>query len=260
MYPYLINIWQFQVSTFGLSVTIWFFMAIWMLFRMSKRLDYSLDIFKNNILWYFLSVFFFSRLFYVISKWHDFKYIQEPIYFFIANEYNFSLIWGIFWFFIVFFILLKLRKESLDNYIYPVVLSFLFALPVWYLWALLWGQVYGKDTNFWIEFSYTNPETIVPYTSALFPLPIFYFVIFLLVFWGIYVANIYLKEKNILGYTWVLIFSCIIFIMEFFSWKSDIFKDFMHLNLNQISVIFLFWFAFNRVYKFYKKETRRWRS
>ncbi|PZM86631.1 hypothetical protein DLH72_00410 [Candidatus Gracilibacteria bacterium] len=224
---------------------------------MSKRLDYDFNIFKNNLLWFFISVFLFSRLFYVLSKWHDLKYLQDPIYFFITSEYNFSLMGGIAGFFIVLFILLKLRKENLDKYIYGIVLSFTFVLPIGFIGALLGGQVYGIDTNFGIEITYNRNDIPVPYTSPLFPLPIVYSILFFLTFCGLYISNMYIKEKNILGYGGLMIFSCIIFIMEFFSGKNDLFKEYIILNLSQVSAIALFGLGFLKVYKLYKKETKR---
>lgn len=258
MYPYLINIWQFQVSTFWLSVTICFFLFIWMFYKMSKKLDLKINIFKNNLILFFLSIFFFSRLFYIISKWNDYKSMVNPLYFFITDDYNFSLIWGILWFLIMFYILLKIKKEKSDNYIYPLVLSFIFVLPLWFFWALLGGQVYWIDTNFWIEISYSW-DTKIPYILPIFPLPIFYSILFFLLFCWLYISNLYFKEKNILWYGWIMIFACIIFIMDFFNWKPDIFKDYLFLNLSQISAIFLLWFWWYKIYNIYKKETKRWK-
>lgn len=258
MYPYLINIWQFQVSSFWLSITLWFFLFVYMLYKMSKKLDFSLDIFKNNLLWYFISIFFFSRLFFLISRWQDFRFIENPAHFFITNEYNFSLIWAIFWFFIVFFILLKLRKEKLEKYIYWIMVAFLFVLPLWYIWALLWGQIYGIDTNFWIEITYTRADTPVPFTSPLFPLPIVYSILFFILFSWLYILDMYVKEKEILWYASLIIFSCIVFTMEFFSGKNDLLKEYIFLNLNQIWVLFIFLFWVNKIYRVYKKEIRRW--
>ena len=263
MYPYLFNFWQFQVSSFWLLITICFFLFIWMLKRMSVRLDYNLDIFKNNITWFFISSFVFARIFYVFSKWYDYTNITNPIYFFIANEYKFSLMWWIFGFLLVLFILLKIRKESLDKYIFGLVLAFVFTLPLWFFWALLWGQVYGIDTNFWIEITYWTSSNI-PYISPVFPLPIFYSILFFLLFSSLYIANMYINQKKLLWYAWMMIFSCIIFIMEFFSWKSDFFKDifinifkinnFSFINLSQICAIIIFSYCTYKVYNFYKKE------
>lgn len=255
MFPYLIESEFIKISNFWLSITIWFFMFIWMLFKMSKRLDYDFNIFKNNIIWFFISIFFFSRLFYVISKWYDYKNIVNPIYFFIANDYNFLLMWWLFWFFLVLFIILKIRKENLDKYILWIAISFVFALPIWFFWALLWWQVYWIETNLWIEII-SRDNSAVPSTSPLFPLPIFYSILFFILFCWIYIINMYIKEKNILWYASFMIFSCIIFIMEFLSGKSDLLKDFIFINLSQIFAIILFSVCFYKIHKIYKIETK----
>jgi hypothetical protein len=58
---------------------------------MSRKNNFSMTIFSNNILWYFVSIFFFSRLFYVISRFNDLKYIDSFSDFFATIDYNFSL-------------------------------------------------------------------------------------------------------------------------------------------------------------------------
>jgi len=63
-----------------------------MLKKLSIRFGNDFSIFSNNIVWYFLSVFIFSRLFFVISKWNELKYIKDPFDFFIMNDYHFSLV------------------------------------------------------------------------------------------------------------------------------------------------------------------------
>lgn len=258
MYPY-INLWV-QFYTFWISITICFFLFIWMLFKMSKRLNYSFDLFKNNILWFFISTLFFWRIFYIISNWHEQRHIKDFKDFFVMTDYNFSLMWCLAWFFLVLLILVKLRKEKIDNYIYWVVLSLFFVFPVWFFWALLWWQVYWLDTNFWFEISYTNKYTTIPYTSPIFPLAIFYSIIFFIAFCLLYISQMYVKEKNILWYAWILVFSCVIFMMEFFNWKPvDLFKENIWLNLSQVCAVIIFWVVGYYVFKLYKKETRRWR-
>jgi len=75
-------------------------------------------------------MFFFSRLFYVISKWNDLKYIKTASEFFVTTDYNFSLFGLIFGFLLVLFINLKLRREKLVKYIDSIVLAFLLVLSI----------------------------------------------------------------------------------------------------------------------------------
>lgn len=254
MYPFIDLFNWFLIYSFWFSLVICFFLFIWMLKKLSIRFWYDFLIFKKNILWFFLSMFFFSRFFYVLSKWNDLKHIENPIEFFIMNDYNFSLAWAIFWFFLVFFILLKIRKENIDNFIFWIVLSFLFILPIWYIWALLWGQVFWKDTSIWIEIMYNHPFTPVPYKVPVFPLPIVYSILFFIQFSALYIASMYLNIRSILWYAGLMIFSCIIFIFDFFSWKYWVFKDIFNLNLTQIFMLFVFWYCFYHLYKFYKEN------
>ncbi|MDR0771995.1 MAG: hypothetical protein LBF15_02895 [Candidatus Peribacteria bacterium] len=77
--------------------------------------------------------------------------------------------------------------------------------------------MYGKDTNFGIEISYTNPFTPVPYTVPVFPLPIVYAIIFFILFSVLYILSVNRSYRTTLAYLGAMIFACIIFILEFFS-------------------------------------------
>lgn len=255
MYPFIEINW-FLIYIFWLSITICFFLSVWMLKKLSIRFWFDYIIFKKNVLWFFISVFFFSRLFYVISRWSDLKHIENPLEFFVMNNYNFSLVWWIFWFFLVLYFLLKIRREKLDNFIYWIVLTFLFVLPIWYIWALLWGQVYWKETFIWLEIMYSHPFTPVPFKVPVFPLPIIYSVMFFILFSALYIMSMYVNYRAVLWYLWIMIFSCIIFIMEFFSWKYWIFKDAIWINLSQISAILLLIFWAYRIYLISKESEK----
>lgn len=261
MFPFFeISIFGFWIwiYTFWLTVTICFFLFVWMLKKLSVRFGFDFLIFKKNLLWFFISTFFFSRLFYVIWRWHDLKHIENPLEFFIMDDYNFSLVWAIFWFFLVFFIVSKIRKENLDKFIDGIAISFFFVLTIWFAWALLWWQVYWKATNYtdiWI--TYTHPHTQVASQVPVFPLPIVYSILFFILFSLLYILSMYVKEKSILWYIWFILFSSIIFTFEFFSWKFDIFKDWIWINLNQIFAIFIVLFCIYRLYWVFTKDSKQ---
>jgi len=246
LYPF-INFFWFPIYIFGLWLLICFFVFLYMLKKLSHKFSFDIAIFINNILWYFISVFFFSRLFYIISQWSDSKYIENASDFFITTDYNFSLFWAIFGFVLVFFINLKLRKEKLVKYIDGLVLSFLLVLSIWFIWALLWGQVYWIPTNYWIELTYTNPFSPVSSTPV-FPLPIVYAILFFIEFAVLYILSMYIKIKWFIGHIGLIVFALIILIFENFSWKHDVFNNLLFLNMNQILAIWLMIFSFYRLY------------
>jgi len=198
MFPLFEPINWIIIYSFWLSLTICFFMFIWMLRKLSVRLWFDYIIFKKNILWYFLSVFIFSRLFYIIWKWHDLKYIKDPLEFFIMDEYSFSLAWAIIWFFIILFITIRLRRERLNNFIDWLIISLFFILFIGFIWAFLGWQVYGRETLFWIEIAYTHPFSPVPYQIPVFPLPIVYSVLFFMLFSISYISSMYINTKWII--------------------------------------------------------------
>ena len=252
MFPFFeVYDWIF-IYTFWLTLSICFFLFLWMLKKLSFKYSYDFSFFTKNMIWYFLSIFFFSRLFYIISRWNDLSYIREPFQFFITSDYNFSLLWAIFWFFLVLFIKIKLRKESFIKYIDWIVLSFLFVLFMWYIWSLFGGQVYGKETLIWIEILYTHPFTKVPYEVAIFPLPIVYSIVFFIEFSMLYILSIYVNTRWLIGYLWIISFSSILLILEFFSWKYDILKDNLNFNFNQLLSIIIIIVSFYSLYKLIK--------
>ena len=243
------------VYTFWITLTICFFAFLWNLQRLAKRFWYSFSFFSQNILWFFLSVFIFSRAFYVIGQWHDMKFIQEPIQFFIMNEYSFSLFGAIFGFWIVMKILARLERSSISRYIDGVVLSFLFIMIIGYVWSLLWGQVYGKPTDFGIEISYTNPFSEVKYQVPVFPLPVIYAFFSFLIFSGLYILSLFLHIRGFIWYMWLILFSAMIIIFESFSGKQDILSVSSIFNLTQIYAFILIVWSTVELYRISKSDS-----
>lgn len=248
MFPLFEPINWFIIYTFWLSITICFFLFLWMLKKLSIRFWYDYIIFKKNILWFFLWVFFFSRSFYVIWKWNDLKYIKNPFEFFIMSDYNFSLSWAIVWFLVVLYILIRIRKEKFNNFIDWLSISLFFILFIGFIWALLWGQVYWRETLFWIEILYNHPFTPVPFQVPVFPLPIIYAISFFLLFSITYISSMYVHIKWLIWYVSMIAFWSIILAFDFFSWKYDIFKDSIWLNLNQSFAVILIIFCFYKLF------------
>jgi len=226
-----------------------------MLKKLWSRFGYKFSFFHSNVLWYFLSMFVFSRLFYVISQWNDMKFIENPFEFFIMSDYNFSLMWGVFGFFIVLLINTRIEKTNLKKYIDGVVLSSLLALIIWYIGAFLWWQVYGRDTNFGIELLYTHAFTPVPYEVAVFPLAIVYSILAFLLFSWLYITSMFIELKWFIGYLGIILFSSFLLIFEFFSGKFDIFKLGININLTQICALILIIVSSIQLYKIMKTTT-----
>ena len=212
-----------------------------MLYKLSNKLDINANFFLNNVLWFFLSTFIFSRFFYIIAEWQDFKFVLGAgvIKFLLMSDYNFSLMGGVVGFMAVLFFQLRRFKLSPRKYIDAVVLSFFFAAAVGYVGAFFGGQIYGKPTDLFIGITYTNPLSTNPYTSPTLPLALFYSLASFLLFSVLYVSKVFIKIEGLIGYVGIIVFSSILLIGEFFNGNTDFFRTYIALDMTQIGSIIL---------------------
>ena len=256
MFPFIEIFPGTFLYAFGVALSLSFFAFLWNLKKLAKRFWYSFSFFSHNIIWFFISVFIFSRAFYVIGRWSDMKFIKDPFQFFIMSEYNFSLFWAIFWFSLVLAILTRLERWSINRYIDGVVLSFLFVLVIGYIGAFFGGQVYGRETAFGIEIIYKNPFTPVPYQVPVFPLPIVYMLVSFLIFCSMYILSLFVHIRGYIGYCGLLLFSAMILILEFFSGKHDILSIYSVFNLPQIYALILALWSGYQLFHIFKQDTK----
>jgi len=184
-----------EIYTFGVFLSMCFFLFLFMLKKTSTKFDFSFNFFMRDIVWYFLSVFLFARIFYVISNWSSLKYLQNPLEFFLMSDYHFSIFGAIFGFMIVLYINLRLHKKKIEDFIDGVFLAFIAAAGLGFIGALFGGQVYGLETNFGIEVSYNHPFTPVPYKVPIFPLPIIYALVSFVIFSIFYTSHVFTERK-----------------------------------------------------------------
>ncbi|MDP5038995.1 MAG: prolipoprotein diacylglyceryl transferase [Candidatus Gracilibacteria bacterium] len=225
--------------------------------RLSHRFGVNSTFFFNRILIYFLSIFFFSRVFYVISKWDSFKYIESYMDFFLMTDYNFSLFGAIFGFLLVLFVTVIVNGLRSGKYIDVGVLAFLFTSFFGYIGAFLGGQIYGKQTNFGIEILYNTQFSNVGYQVPIFPLPIVYSLIFIILFAFLYIISIFINIRGIIGYFGLILFSTIILIFEKFNGETDYFLISYGVNFNQIMSIFLIILSFVGLFRIYKTPVKK---
>lgn len=143
-------------------------------------------------------------------------------------------------------LIIKLRKhqQSIDRYLDVIVLSFLFAAIIGYIWSFLGGQTYGKPTHLPIGLLYKSEIANIPYTSAVIPLGILYSLACFMLFSTLYIFKEIQKIPGFTGYIGLWLFSVIMLIGEFYSWKEDIIETYLKLNINQLRTC---WNYYNRL-------------
>ncbi len=251
MYPYF-TLWWVPVYIFGLTLTICFFLFLWMLKRLCSRFWINSTFFFNRTMWYFFSVVIFSRIFFITSRWNEFKFIDHPNDFFLMTNYNLSLMWAIFWFFLVLFISIISKWLRAWKYVDATVISLLFTISFGFIWAFLGGQVYWKPTVLWKWILYNTAISNVPYQVEVFPLPIVYAAIFFVLFLASYMIAMFTNIRWIVWYCSLVIFSSVVLFFEKYSWQTDMFFNKIWLNLSQISAIWLIILSIIWIIRLYK--------
>jgi len=242
------------IYTFGLSLSIAFFLFFGMLYKLSVKFGINTNFFLGNVLLFFVSIFLFSRLFHIIAEWRDFKFIINDSFwkFLFMPDYNFSLMGGIFGFLLILLYQEKKFRFSIQKYIDACVLAFLFAAIVGFLGAFLGGQIYGKPTDLPIGISYAlSASSIISSPTPLFPLAIIYAITCFVLFSILYPLRMIIATEGLFGYLGIILFSCVLLIFEQFNGSDDIFRSFTTnsvlkngLDLNQIGSLFLILYGF----------------
>jgi len=210
-----------------------------MLKKMSKKTGVNQNFFAGNALLFVVSTFLFSRLFFVIVEWRDYKYLIEDrfINFFLMTDYNFSFIGGVFGFMLVLFYKIYRYQQTHEKYLDVVVMAFFFAAIIWYFSALFWWQIYGRPTSLPVGIVYQGDNMNIPYTTAVIPLALIYSFLSFVTFTILYIAKELFRIPGFIGYMGIGMFSVFLLIGEFFSGTEDIFRITLGVNLTQVGSI-----------------------
>lgn len=135
MYP-TIEILDVKFYTFGVIIACTWLLFFVLLHRFSIQRGIIKPIF-SDILSFTLSIFFFSRVFHILTDWLDEKFILMELFdgkfveflklFFIPQNYLFSLFGAIIGFILIFVIKTHNNKKDRGRYIDAITLAFLFS-------------------------------------------------------------------------------------------------------------------------------------
>jgi prolipoprotein diacylglyceryltransferase len=200
-------------------------------------------------------MFFFGRIFYILSDWRTEKFLFVDLFstgdifaflkqFFITDNYSLSFAGGVIGFLMVFFYKTWNKAKDRPKYWDSIVPAFLIAASIGYIATLLGGQIYGIVLDSWFSIHYTSPDSIVPFQNPTFPLPIMYSIFSLLITYFLYrIDTKILLPEWLIGYIGMGVFSVILLLWEFLSGASDLFSSRIYLDLTQILALALISYA-----------------
>jgi prolipoprotein diacylglyceryltransferase len=242
MYPQF-SFLGLNIHVFGLALALGLAMFLWMAHRLAGKVQADRAFLSDNVLWFVLAGAVMARLGFFVAEWREYKFLfSEGSWFqtlFMSN-YNLSLAGaiagfaGLFW--------LKsgaLRRRDRLAFVDVFVLSFLFAVTVGFVGALLGGQIYGVAVPAGSPWgvTYSHPATPVPGDSARFPLAIAYALVTGVVFCALYVVHVLTPVAGLVGYAGIVAFASMLLVGEFFNGNTDMFKSILFLNLNQVFAV-----------------------
>ncbi len=208
-----------------------------------------------SIIDFTISIFFFSRIFYIFADWRTEKFLFIDLFatgdilsflkqFFITDNYSLSFAGGVVGFLVLFLYKTLSKARDRGKYWDSIVPAFLIAASIGYVGVLLGGQLYGIVMESMISIHYTNIDSIVPFQNPTFPLPIIYSISTLLI-----ASFLYRLERRIAlpeGFVWYMgmgIFAIVIFLWGFLDGASDLFSSRIYLNMTQILAVGLIGYA-----------------
>lgn len=235
-----------EVHTFWILLVVSWIVFFALLHKYAVEHALRENIFRDITL-YTLSMFFWSRIFYIFTDWRNEKFLFINLVewsgildflhgFFITENYNISLAGGIFWFLLVFIWKLYKTKISYTRSIDVLVRAFFWAAIIGFTGALLGGQIYGAPFDSFVSLLYTNKNSFVPVGSARFPLPIVYILVSL--WWALLIEKIRKSYTLPDGFLWYIgfgFFGIMLFLWEFTSGIADMFESYPpYLWINQL--------------------------
>ena len=247
MYP-TIEILNVTIYTFGTLMACTWILFFILLHKFSLERGVIRPIF-TNIIPFTLAIFFFARIFHIMSDWLNEKFIFMELLsgniwwflhlFFIPQKYMFSLFGAVFGFILIFLIKTHSLKKDRLRYIDAIFFAFIYSSILGYIASLLGGQVYGIPFHSLASITYTHIDSIVKDKAPLFPLAILYVILTVGIIIGI---TRWAKGKNLpdgfIGYIGIWAYSLMIVIGEFLSGsRKDMFYDYFHLSLTQIGAL-----------------------
>lgn len=250
MYP-VITLWNWiSIYTFWLCMIIAWALFFVFLHYFSLRKWSTKHIF-DSIIDFTLSIFFFGRIFYIISDWRSEKFLFIDLFetgdifaflkqFFITDNYSLSFAGGVIGFLIVFVWKTWNRAKDRPKYWDIIIPAFLIAGSVWYLGTLLGGQLYWVVFDSFFSIHYTSLDSIVPFQNPTFPLPVLYIFSTLLIAFFLYRIDSKIRlPEGFIGYMGMGLFSLVLFLGEFLNGASDFFSSRVYLNITQLIALIL---------------------
>ena len=230
MYPILFSIGPVSFHSYGVIVSIGFFVAALFLIRLTEKASLNLQFVADHFFPFLILSFIGARISYVLLYWEEFSFDLWRILY--IWEGGFLLWGGIISFLLVFYYYSKRNKEDfslwLSVFITPSILWSFFES----IGAFLDGRDFGTQTTLPWGVQFDNPA--VPFAGvSVHPTQLYCAFFFILFF--LWLKMKWRNKSNVLkmfGYAGIFIYSVFMFLIDFF--HGDFIPYFFGLRATQV--------------------------
>lgn len=247
MHPVLFSIGPISFYSYGILVSVGFFISVILLIRLIEKASLNLQFIAD----YFFALIIISligaRLFYIFFYWSEFAYDIWKIFYFWEGGYS---VWGGIIAFLSF--LYYYSRKNQEDY----VLWLSVFVPAGFLWAFfdsvaafLDGKDFGVQTSLPWGIQFDNPA--MPFAGVLIhPTQLYSALFFVIVFF--WMRSIWKKKKDfprLMGYWGISLYASFMFLIDFL--HGDFVPYFFGLKATQapailIAILFLVFYLLER--------------
>ncbi len=214
MYPILWKIGGFTLHTYGVLLAIGFLLAVYIALKEARRVNISPNIVMDLAFYVLISALIGSRLFYVLSSWHEFR--DQPISIFFFWRGGLVFYGGLIGAFLVGLWYVKKNRLKFKPLADLVAPSIALGQAIGRLGCFSAGCCYGQPTKVPWAVTFKDPHTLAPPHIPLHPTQLYESLATFSIFLILIIMRRRERFQGKLFWYYLLFYASARFIIEFF--------------------------------------------
>ena len=222
MYPVLFELGDFQIRSYGVIVTLCFFIALWMSTREAERKGLDPKLVQDFAMYGLVGGIIGARLYFVVFSAPRY-FFEHPWEIFAIWSGGIGVIGGLLGGLIVAVWFCLRKKISFLRFADILVPGIALGQTLGQFACLLNGDSYGRPTDLPWAITYTDPRSLAPLNIPLHPIELYEMAAYLLVFLVVWQVKKYSSIDGFTFFTYLAGYGTGRFLVDFFRGDPAIF-------------------------------------